>query len=576
MSSSHVDADDRRTAAQSENRSLDFIRQIIRDDLAVGKNEGRLMTRFPPEPNGYLHIGHAKSICLNFGAAQEFGGVCNLRLDDTNPEKESMEYVESIKDAVRWLGFDWEERLYFASDYYERLFEFAEELIGKGKAYVDELSAEEIRAYRGTLTEPGRESPFRNRPSEESLNLFRRMRAGEFADGERVLRARIDMTSGNLNMRDPVLYRIRNVPHYRRGSDWCVYPMYDFTQCLSDAIEGVTHSLCTLEFEDNRPLYDWVLDNVSARCHPQQIEFARLNLAYTVMSKRKLNQLVNEGYVDGWDDPRLPSIIGMRRRGFTSAAIRDFCERIGVTKKDAMIDMALLESCVRDDLDVAAPRAMAVLRPLKVVIQNYPEGKSEDLNAANHPRNPDMGTRTLPFSREVYVERDDFMEDPPRKFFRLGPGREVRLRYAYIIRCDEIVKDPSSGEVIELRCSYDPETRSGGARSDRKVKGTIHWVSAKDAVSASIRLYDRLFTVPNPDSSSQGGDFKDHINPNSVEVIEDARIEPTLGQATPGSRFQFERLGYFCLDTVDTSPHGPVFNRTVGLRDTWGKIERKS
>ncbi len=576
MSSSHVDADDRRTAAESENRSLDFIRQIIRDDLAVGKNEGRLMTRFPPEPNGYLHIGHAKSICLNFGAAQEFGGVCNLRLDDTNPEKESMEYVESIKDAVRWLGFDWKERLYFASDYYERLFEFAEELIGKGKAYVDELSAEEIRAYRGTLTEPGRESPFRNRPSEESLNLFRRMRAGEFADGERVLRARIDMTSGNLNMRDPVLYRIRNVPHYRRGSDWCVYPMYDFTQCLSDAIEGVTHSLCTLEFEDNRPLYDWVLDNVSARCHPQQIEFARLNLAYTVMSKRKLNQLVNEGYVDGWDDPRLPSIIGMRRRGFTSAAIRDFCERIGVTKKDAMIDMALLESCVRDDLDVAAPRAMAVLRPLKVVIQNYPEGKSEDLNAANHPRNPDMGTRTLPFSREVYVERDDFMEDPPRKFFRLGPGREVRLRYAYIIRCDEIVKDPSSGEVIELRCSYDPETRSGGARSDRKVKGTIHWVSAKDAVSASIRLYDRLFTVPNPDSSSQGGDFKDHINPNSVEVIEDARIEPTLGQATPGSRFQFERLGYFCLDTVDTSPHGPVFNRTVGLRDTWGKIERKS
>ncbi len=558
----------------SEERSLDFIRQTIRRDLAAGKNAGNLVTRFPPEPNGYLHIGHAKSICLNFGVAREFDGLCNLRLDDTNPEKESMEYVESIKEAVRWLGFDWGDRLYFASDYYERLYEFAEELIQRGKAYVDALNAEQIRRYRGTLTSPGRPSPHRDRTAAESLEEFRRMRAGEFADGERVLRARIDMSSPNLNMRDPVLYRIRRLPHYRTGDKWCIYPMYDFTQCLSDAIEGVTHSLCTLEFEDNRPLYDWVLDNVSAPCHPQQIEFARLNLAYTVMSKRKLNQLVNEGHVDGWDDPRLPSIMGMRRRGYPAAAIRDFCDRIGITKKDALIDMALLESCVRDHLDRSVPRAMAVLRPLKVVIENFPEGRVEEMSAANHPRQPGMGARSVPFSREIYIERDDFMEDPPRKFHRLGPGREVRLRYGFIVRCDQVIKDTKTGEVLELRCSYDPETRSGGARSDRKVKGTIHWVSAEQSVEAEVRLYDRLFTVPSPDSD--GRDFGEFLNPGSMEVIRNAKVEAGLASAGAGSRFQFERLGYFCVDNRTSESGTPVFNRTVGLRDSWAKIEKRT
>ncbi len=560
-------------AVDEAERPGDFIRGIIRDDLASGKHQ-TIVTRFPPEPNGYLHIGHAKSVCLNFGVAQEFGGACALRFDDTNPAKERIDFVEAIKEDVRWLGFDWGERLFHASDYFERLYDFAVELIESGKAYVDSLSAEEIRELRGTLTEPGRESPYRDRPVAENLDLFKRMRAGEFDDGAHVLRAKIDMSSPNINMRDPTIYRIRRISHQMTADAWCIYPMYDYTQCLSDAIEGVTHSLCTLEFEDHRPLYDWVLDNVSAPSRPRQIEFARLNLNYTVLSKRKLIELVERGLVSGWDDPRMPTLSGMRRRGFTPAAIRDFCGRIGITKKDAVIDMELLENCVREDLDRGAPRAMAVLRPLKVVIENYPEGQEEELEAANHPRDPGRGTRTLPFSGELFIEREDFMEDPPRKFFRLAPGREVRLRFAYIIRCESVVRDPKSGEITELRCTYDPETRSGGPQSGRKVKGTLHWVSAAHAFEAEVRLYDRLFSVAAPDAG-RDRPFTESLNPDSVVTLTGCRLEPGLRQAPAGSHWQFERQGYFCADVHDSSADGAVFNRTVTLRDTWAKIAKR-
>ncbi len=549
-----------------------FIRAIIEEDLRAGQNGDRLMTRFPPEPNGYLHIGHAKSICLNFGVAQEFGGACNLRFDDTNPAKENLEYVESIQESVRWLGFDWADRLYFASDYYERLYDWAEELIHKGLAYVDDQSAEAIRSGRGTLTEPGRDSPWRDRSVDENLDLFRRMRAGEFPDGSRVLRAKINMASPNLNLRDPTLYRIiHHAHHYRRGDDWCIYPMYDFTQPLSDAIEGVTHSLCTLEFEDHRPLYDWVLDNVSSPSRPRQIEFARLNLQYTVMSKRRLNQLVAENHVSGWDDPRLPTIMGMRRRGYTPTAIRDFCERIGITKKDASIEMSLLENCVREDLDRTAPRAMAVLKPLKIVITNYPEDQEEFFEAPHHPRDPALGSRQVPFCRELYIEQEDFLEDPPKKFFRLRPGGEVRLRFAYIIQCQEVVKD-AAGNIVELRCTYDPDTRSGLPGAGRKVKGTLHWVSARHALNAELRLYDRLFSVANPGADKER-DFKAYINPESMMILKDCQVEPALAGAAPESRYQFERQGYFCADRQDSGPGRLVFNRTVTLRDSWAKIE---
>ena len=550
-----------------------FIRTLISEDLKAGKNDGQVVTRFPPEPNGYLHIGHAKSICLNFGLAAEFGGRCHLRMDDTNPEKESVEYAEAIEEAVHWLGFDWGAHLYFASDYYERLYQFAVELIRKGKAYVDSLSAEEVRAHRGTLTDPGRESPYRSRPVEESLDLFARMRAGEFADGAHTLRARIDMASPNMNLRDPVIYRIQRTTHYRTGDAWCIYPMYDFAHPLSDALEGITHSICTLEFEDHRPLYDWFLDNLEVPCHPQQNEFARLNLTYTVMSKRKLLELVNEGRVEGWDDPRMPTIVGLRRRGITPRAIRTFCERIGIGKSDSWIDMGVLEDCVREDLNERAPRALVVLRPLKVVIENYPEGEVEEFEAVNHPNDPAMGSRKVPFSRELYIERDDFLEEPPKKFFRLAPGREVRLRFAYFIRCEEVVKD-ARGEVVELRCSYDPQTRGGSAPDGRKVKGTIHWVSAAHALPAQVRLYDRLFTEANPGGGKAGTDYRACLNPASIEILEGCRIEPSLAAAGPESRFQFERLGYFCVDARDSAPGTPVFNRTVTLRDSWAKQEQ--
>ncbi len=551
-----------------------FIRTIINDDLKSGRHS-TIVTRFPPEPNGYLHIGHAKSICLNFGIAQEYANArCHLRFDDTNPTKEEQEYVNSIKEDVRWLGFDWGDHLYFASDYFDKLYEYAEHLIKEGKAYVCDLTAEEIRAYRGTLTEPGRESPYRNRVAEENLDLFRRMRTGEFVDGARVLRAKIDMQSGNLNMRDPVIYRILHASHHRTGDKWCIYPMYDYTHPISDALEEITHSLCTLEFEDHRPLYDWTLDHLPVPCHPRQIEFARLNLSYTVMSKRKLLQLVNEGHVSGWDDPRMPTIAGIRRRGYTPAAIRTFCERIGVAKKESTVDVALLEHCVREDLNLHAPRRMVVLRPLRVVIENYPEDQAEELEAANHPNDPDMGTRRIPFSRVLYIEQEDFMEDPPKKFYRLAPGREVRLRFAYFIKCEAVIKD-AEGNVVELRCSYDPETRGGSAPDGRKVKATIHWVSADHSLPAEIRLYDRLFTSPNPGGEKDGPDFKAFINPNSLETLTESRIEPGLAGAAPGAIFQFERQGYFCVDTVDATEALPVFNRTVTLRDTWAKIEKQ-
>jgi glutaminyl-tRNA synthetase len=546
----------------------DFIRQRIAADQAAGKNGGRVHTRFPPEPNGYLHVGHAKSICLNFGVAAEFGGLCNLRFDDTNPVKEDVEYVEAIKRDVRWLGFDWDDREYYASDYFEQIFGYAVELIRKGLAYVDSLTAEEIREHRGTLTEPGRNSPYRERSVEENLDLFARMRAGEFADGTHVLRAKIDMASPNLNLRDPTLYRIRKATHHRTGDAWCIYPMYDFAHALSDAIEGITHSLCTLEFEDHRPLYDWCIDNLDLPSRPEQIEFARLNLTYTVMSKRKLLQLVRERHVGGWDDPRMPTLAGMRRRGVPPEALRDFCTRIGLAKKDATIDVGQLEFSIRDELNRTAPRVMAVLRPLRLVVDNWEEGRVEQLEAVNNPEDPAAGTRQVPFSSALWIERDDFMESPPRKFFRLSPGAEVRLRYAYIVRCTGVVKDPHTGEVVEVRCTIDPESRSGLPGAERRVKGTIHWVSAAHAVPAEVRLYDRLFRSEKPE---EAGSFLDDLNPASLEVVTGALVEPSLAVAVPGSRFQFERLGYFAVDP-DTSAARPVFNRIVTLRDTWAKI----
>jgi glutaminyl-tRNA synthetase len=560
------------TSSSPGTEPLDFIREIIVADRAAGRHGGRVHTRFPPEPNGYLHIGHAKAICLNFGVAKEFAGWCNLRMDDTNPTKEDIEYVESIANDVRWLGFDWHDDVLFAADYFEQMYAYAEQLIQMGKAYVDDLTADEIRAYRGTLTEPGTESPYRNRSVAENLDLFRRMRAGEFPDGSRVLRAKIDMASPNINMRDPTLYRIRHAPHHRTGDAWRIYPMYDYAHPIEDAIEDITHSLCTLEFEDHRPFYDWVIETLQTPSRPQQIEFARLNLTYTVMSKRKLLQLVEEKHVSGWDDPRMPTISGLRRRGYTPEAIRDFCDRIGVAKKENVIDVALLEHCVREDLNRHAPRAMAVLKPLKIVLENYPDGLVEEMDVVNNPEDPSAGTRKVPLSRVLYIEHDDFREDPPKKFFRLAPGREVRLRNAYLIACREVVKDPATGEIVELRCTYDPATRGGDAPDGRKVKATLHWVSAAHAVDGEVRLYDRLFSVADP-SADDDGDWKKFLNPDSLQVLTACKLEPSL--ATPAAtRYQFERLGYFALDP-DAKPGAPVFNRTVTLKDTWAKIEAR-
>ena len=571
------------TGAPAEARdgaeSRDFIREIVAADMATGLNGGRVVTRFPPEPNGYLHIGHAKAICLDFGVAAEFGGHCNLRFDDTNPVKEDVEYVDSIKEDVEWLGFQWHGREYYASDYSEQLYGFAEVLIGKGLAYVDSLSADQMREHRGTLTEPGTDSPYRTRSVDENLDLFRRMRAGEFPDGTHALRARIDMRSPNITMRDPVLYRIRHADHHRTGRVWCIYPMYDFAHPLSDAIEGITHSFCTLEYVDHRPLYDWVIENAALghRSHgeggrPRQYEFARLNLNYTVMSKRKLLQLVHQKHVSGWDDPRMPTISGLRRRGFTAAAIRDFCARVGVAKKENVIDVGLLEHCGREDLNRCAPRAMAVLRPLKLVLTNYPEGHSEEMDMVNHPDNVDLGTRRVPFSREVYIERDDFMEDPPKKYFRLAPGREVRLRNAYLVTCTHAIKN-AAGEIVELRGTYDPATRGGDAPDGRKVKATLHWVSAAHAVDAEVRLYDRLFTVEDPEGAATkaNAELTTLLNPASLEVVKRCKVEPMLGSPAAGARYQFERLGYFCADP-DSAPGRPVFNRTVSLKEAWAKV----
>ena len=548
--------------------SQNFIRHMIDEDLKTGKHGGKVATRFPPEPNGYLHIGHAKSICLNFGLARDYQGTCNLRFDDTNPIKEDIEYVQSIQDDVRWLGFQWT-GMYYAADYFEQIYDYAVQLIRLGKAYVCDLNSEQMREYRGTLTELGKESPYRSRSIEENLDLFARMRQGEFPDGSRTLRAKIDMKSPNINMRDPVLYRIRRAHHHRTGDQWCIYPMYDYAHPLSDMIEGITHSICTLEFEDHRPFYDWVLDTLKTPCHPQQIEFSRLNLNYTVMSKRKLLQLVQEKHVNGWDDPRIPTIQGLRRRGYTPSALRDFCERVGVTKKESCIEMSMLETCVREDLDRSAPRALCVLRPLRVVIENYPDGLVEEMEVANHPSDPSMGTRKVPFSKVIYIEQDDFMEEPPAKFFRLGPGREVRLRSAYFIKCLGFTKDPQTGEVTELRCTYDPETRGKNPPDGRKVKGTIHWVSAQHSVEAEVRLYDRLFSVPFPGTGDS--DFLKQIHPESLVTLTKSRVEPALSHAQPESRYQFERLGYFCADRVDSKPGKPVFNRTVTLKDSWAK-----
>ncbi|HHL34420.1 MAG TPA: glutamine--tRNA ligase/YqeY domain fusion protein [Desulfobulbaceae bacterium] len=557
---------------QATDKPVDFIRQIIAQDLQSGKHK-QVITRFPPEPNGFLHIGHAKSICLNFGIARENDSACHLRFDDTNPGKESTVYVQSIQEDVHWLGFDWGEHLYYASDYFDKLYEFALQLIKMGKAYVCHLSSEEMRQHRGTLTEPGKESPYRNRSVEENLDLFKQMKNGDFAEGTCALRAKIDMASPNIIMRDPVIYRIMHVSHHRTGNKWCIYPMYDFTHCLSDMLEGITHSLCTLEFENNRALYDWVLDTLKTPCHPRQIEFARLNINFTVMSKRKLLQLVQEKYVSGWDDPRMLTISGLRRRGFTPASIRNFCDIIGIGKRDSWIDMGVLEKAVRDDLNVTAPRVLGVLRPLKVVITNYPEDKEEELTALNHPQDPAVGTRNLPFCRELYVEQTDFMENAPRKFFRLSVGREVRLRYAYLVTCQEVIKD-ENGNVVELRCTYDPETRGGTAPDGRKVKGTIHWVSARHALRAEVRLYDRLFTIEHPDMDKKR-DFKEFINPDSLLVLQDCALEPSLSTARKEERFQFERQGYFCLDSKDSRPEHPVFNRIVTLRDSWAKLTKK-
>lgn len=557
-------------SAEKNSAPKDFIRAIIEDDMRTNKHGGRVATRFPPEPNGYLHIGHAKSICLNFGIARQYGGVCHLRYDDTNPAKEDVEYIDSIKEDVRWLGFDWGEHEYYASDYFEQLYEYALQLVQEGKAYVDDLSADEIREYRGTLTEPGRGSPFRNRSVAENMDLFKRMHAGEFEDGSRVLRAKIDMASPNLNLRDPTMYRIKRVSHHRTGEKWCIYPMYDFTHCLSDSIERITHSICTLEFENNRPLYNWFLDELKVECHPRQIEFARLNLTYMVMSKRKLLKLVEEGRVSGWDDPRMPTISGLRRRGYTPESIRNFCDAIGVAKRDSVVDIALLEHYLRENLNRRAFRRMAVLRPVKLVIDNYPEDRVEELEAENNPEDPAAGSRSIPFSRELYIERDDFREVPPAKWFRLAPGREVRLKHAYYVTCNEVKKDEAAGEIVELHCSYDPDTRGGWSSDGRKVRGTLHWVSASHALDAEVRLYDHLFTSENPDEAE---DFLENINTESLQVLEGARVEPSLRDAVHGDRFQFLRQGYFCVD-YDSSTERLVFNRTATLRDTWAKIEK--
>jgi glutaminyl-tRNA synthetase len=552
--------------------SSHFIKEIILEDLKSGKNKGRVHTRFPPEPNGYLHIGHAKSIFLNFGLAKEFGGKCNLRFDDTNPTKEEVEYVESIKEDVRWLGFSWEDREFYASDYFEALFDFAVQLINKGKAYVCDLSADEVRQYRGTLTEPGRESPFRGRDPEENLDLFSRMRAGEFSEGSRTLRAMIDMAHPNINLRDPVMYRILKADHHRTGDQWCIYPSYDYAHGQSDSLEGITHSICTLEFEDHRPLYDWFLDTLEIH-HPRQIEFARLNLTYTVMSKRKLLKLVHEGHVSGWDDPRMPTISGLRRRGYTPEALRGFCERIGVAKSNSVVDIALLEHCLRDDLNKRAQRVMAVLRPLKVVIDNYPEDRIEELEALNNPEDPSMGTRKVPFSKILYIEQEDFREDPPKKFFRLAPGREVRLRYGYFITCVGVVRDEQTGEVTELHCTYDPATRGGDSPDGRKVKATLHWVSAPQSIDAEVRLYEHLFLKPDPEEGEEG-DFTSVLNPNALVILPVSKLEPSLAEATPQRLYQFERQGYFCVDFQAMKDGRLVFNRTVALKDSWAKIEK--
>jgi glutaminyl-tRNA synthetase len=574
---SPAQTDRERKAALPKNETAqptDFIREIIDRDLETNRHQGRVATRFPPEPNGYLHIGHAKSVCLNFGIAAQYGGTCNLRMDDTDPAGESMEFVESIIHDVRWLGFDWEDRLFYASDYYERLYQYAVQLIQAGKAYVCDLSADEIREYRGTLTEPGKDSPYRTRSVEENLDLFGRMRAGEFEEGAHVLRAKIDMASPNIVMRDPVIFRIKKEPHYRTGNKWLIYPMYDFAHCLSDSIEGITHSICTLEFENNRPLYDWFLDELKVASHPQQIEFARLNLTYTILSKRRLIELVEKGAVAGWDDPRMPTIAGMRRRGYTPEAIRTFCERIGVAKNDSIVDIGLLEHCVREDLNERAPRAMAVVRPLRVVIENYPAGRSEEFESPNHPQKPEMGTRKVPFGRVLYIEQEDFMENPPKKYFRLSPGREVRLRNAYIIKCTGLAKDERTGEVTEVRCTFDPATRTGPPPDGRKVEGTIHWVSAEHSLTGEVRLYDRLFQVDNPMGGKDEA-FTRFLNPKSLETQKECRFESSLGKAIPGSRYQFERVGYFCADSKDSLPGRLVFNRTATLRDSWAKIAGK-
>ncbi|NLD49871.1 MAG: glutamine--tRNA ligase/YqeY domain fusion protein [Clostridiaceae bacterium] len=562
------------TIGEGEIKHSSFIQDIIDEDIKTGRFGDRVHTRFPPEPNGYLHIGHAKSICLNFGIAERNKGLCNLRFDDTNPSKEDTEYVDSIERDVKWLGFDWQDRLFYASDYFNMLYEYAVKLIEIGKAYVCDLSPEQIREYRGTLTEPGKESPYRNRSVEENLDLFKRMRNGEFQDGSKVLRAKIDMSSPNLNMRDPVIYRIMKASHHRTGDNWCIYPMYDFAHPLSDSIEGITHSICTLEFEDHRPLYNWLLETLDVECKSRQIEFARLNLNYTVMSKRKLLQLVKEGYVSGWDDPRMPTISGLRRRGYTAASIKDFCLRIGVAKGNSIVDIALLEHCLREELNKKATRVMAVLRPLKVIIDNYPEDLIEEFEVPNNPEDPDSGTRKVPFSKELYIEQEDFCENPPKKYFRLAPDQEVRLKSTYFIKCVKIVKDDKTGQIVQLHCTYDPETRGGNAPDGRKVKGTIHWVSARHAVESEVRLYDYLFSSPNPEAN-ENVNFLDNINPNSLEVLKSCKLEPGLEDAAPGEMFQFLRLGYFCIDSVDSEKGALVFNRSVSLKDTWAKVSVK-
>jgi glutaminyl-tRNA synthetase len=566
-------ATDEKKASAEEQEQKDFLRAAVVEDNRSGRFGGRVHTRFPPEPNGYLHIGHAKAISIDFGIAEEFGGKCNLRMDDSNPTKESTEFVEAIADDIRWLGYDWEDRLFYASDYYEQLYRWAVELIEKGRAYVDDLDAEQIRQYRGTLTEPGRESPYRDRPVEENLDLFQRMKAGEFPDGSRVLRAKIDMASSNLNLRDPVMYRILHASHYRTGDRWCIYPTYDYTHGQSDSLEGITHSLCDLDFENHRPLYDWFLEQLEIH-HPRQIEFARLNISHTVLSKRLLRQLVEEGLVSGWDDPRMPTLRGLRRRGYTPEAIRDFLDRIGVAKRDSMVDIALLEHCLREHLNRTSQRMMAVLDPIKVIIDNYPEDKVEQLEAVNNPEDESAGTRQVPFSREIYIEREDFLEEPPKKYFRLAPGREVRLKHAYYITCDRVVKDPRTGRVSELHCRYDPDSRGGWTKDGRKVKGTLHWVSAGQAVDAEVRLYEHLFTGEDPLAVGEGEDFKASLNPDSLKVLKGCRLEPDLAGARPGDRFQFLRQGYFTADT-DLAEGRLIFNRTVSLRDTWAKIQKK-